>query len=296
MAGDWIQLDDDLPQKAEFVRIVTVTGLTPDVVLGRLALFWIWVDRHAGAQNVRGVSAVSLAHIAGGDEKFWRDAAGEWLRFTSDGIEIPGWKKRFDKSAKRRALDARRKRAVRPPPVRTPAEEKRTPCGTTEEQKTADDRREECVNGQKTVDRDRIGRSAAASDHALIFLDEDTLERASRFVGNLFKRCGYSGTDGAILWKAGVLVACPPPGAPALAEGWVVSAAEGTRLNAKASPLGHFRTVLREQAAAKGVDSDAALKALRLPKGFEAGPPAQRAPAARGGDPKPVGDAVRIPT
>lgn len=273
-AGDWIQIDDDLPQKPEFLRLLTTTGVDVDTLIGRLVRLWTYVDRHTTVALIRNLSAVSLAHVAGGDENFWRACEGEWLRITKEGIEIQGYKKRFSKSAKRRALDAKRKSAVRPQSVRTKADKRPHGPGTTEENRTEENRRvETVVNGQSTDRVNRIGGTADDADHKKIHIEQRHLDEATPFVADLFKRCGYSGRDGALLWKAGVLAKCALGDGLGIAESWASSAAEGTRINAKKNPLGHFRTVLRETCTNSGKDLDAMLKLVILPRGFIAGPP-----------------------
>lgn len=109
MAGDWMQIDCDLPEKAETQRICDLTGEPIEAVLGRLMLFWRWVERHATSERIDGATCATVARLCAGSAEFWRavESSG-WIRFEEDAVVIPGWKKRFSKSAKRRALAARR--------------------------------------------------------------------------------------------------------------------------------------------------------------------------------------------
>lgn len=115
MAGDWLQIDLDLPEKWEVQAITDASRLChADVTLGRLILFWRWVERHASSELVRGARIQTLVRVVGGDEDFWRavESVG-WVSFTEEGVVIPGWKKRFSKSAKSRILAARRQKRRR---------------------------------------------------------------------------------------------------------------------------------------------------------------------------------------
>lgn len=164
MAGDWLQIDLDLPEKPEVQAISRASAICPqdggarpqmsaecalEVTLGRLMLFWRWVERHASCELVRCADVHTLVSLCGGNETFWRavESVG-WVSFTDDGIVIPGWKKRFSKSAKRRIKDAKRKRETRsesskrPQSVRSSSAERpqnvrrtRTECGPKEEKR-----------------------------------------------------------------------------------------------------------------------------------------------------------------
>lgn len=143
MAGDWLQIDLDLPEKPEVQAIARASAKCPGLsevsenvrsecalsaTIGRLMLFWRWVERHASCEIVRRADLHTLVALCGGDEDFWRavEAVG-WVSFTDEGVVIPGWKKRFSKSAKNRAKDAKRKRESRrdgSPRVRKASEER----------------------------------------------------------------------------------------------------------------------------------------------------------------------------
>jgi hypothetical protein len=110
MAGEWISVDCCLPSKPEALMIMAATGQPPDVVVGRLTIFWGWVQLNAVDGVINGTPDV-LALVAGGDAAFWLavEKAG-WLTFSDDGkVRISGWEERFSQAAKERLKDKRRK-------------------------------------------------------------------------------------------------------------------------------------------------------------------------------------------
>lgn len=119
MAGFYVQLDENLPDRPEVQQIVDATGREVDVVVYRLFLFWRWCQRDGKdhAQNlgiIPGVGIEALSRVCGGDAAFWNAVVKSgWLMFDAAGIVVPGWDERFSKSARRRADDAERKRDKR---------------------------------------------------------------------------------------------------------------------------------------------------------------------------------------
>ncbi len=131
MAGDWMQIDCDLPEKLEVINIAHESGVDIDTVIGRIVRFWRWVERHFNGPTLESANVRTVSALCGGDENFWRAVEKEkWILFGDNSVSIPGYKKRFSKSAKRRALDAKRKSAKR----RQQDDRKRTTCGAKEEQ------------------------------------------------------------------------------------------------------------------------------------------------------------------
>lgn len=127
MAGEWIPIDCNLGMKPEVLAIAASTGVTQEVVIGRMVRLWAWAW-HVTADGTIGVSLSMLPSVAGGDEAFWEavQSAG-WLEATDSTVTIPGWEERFSNAAKRRLLDARRK-SVRRVSAECP-HDKRTDCG-----------------------------------------------------------------------------------------------------------------------------------------------------------------------
>lgn len=108
MAGEWIPYDVCLPQKPEVLELVDRTGLPVDQVVGRLVLLWGWASLNSSDGTAR-LSVRLLCRICGGDEEFWMAVQDVgWLVVDADNgtVAIPGWERRFSKSAKARALHA----------------------------------------------------------------------------------------------------------------------------------------------------------------------------------------------
>lgn len=108
MAGEWIPYDVCLPQKPEVLELVETTGLPVDQVVGRLVMLWGWASLNSSDGTAR-MSVRLLGRICGGDEDFWRAVEDVgWLVIDADNgtVAIPGWERRFSKSAKNRAMHA----------------------------------------------------------------------------------------------------------------------------------------------------------------------------------------------
>ena len=108
MAGEWVPYDVCLPQKPEVLELADRTGLSTDQIVGRLVMLWGWASLNSSDGSAR-VSIRLLGRLCGGDEEFWyavQDVG--WLVIDADNgtVSIPGWERRFSKSAKSRALAA----------------------------------------------------------------------------------------------------------------------------------------------------------------------------------------------
>jgi hypothetical protein len=121
MAGEWVPYDVCLPHKPEVLELVDRTGLQPDQVVGRLLMLWGWAALNSSDGTAR-MSVRLLGRVCGGDEAFWQEVEKVgWLVIDADNgtVAIPGWDRRFSKSAKSRALHAIRADGAR---------QRTTPC------------------------------------------------------------------------------------------------------------------------------------------------------------------------
>lgn len=110
--GDWIPIFHDLPDSPPVLAICEATGAPLDVIVGRLTLVWLMVDRSTTDGKLAGVGPNALATRIGGDAAFWQAVAVVgWITFTDGGVEIPH--KYFGATCRARLLDALRKRTKR---------------------------------------------------------------------------------------------------------------------------------------------------------------------------------------
>lgn len=112
MAGDWIKMTHELPEKPEVLAISGKTGANRLEVVGRLFILWRWFDQHTIDGNARSVTRVTLSECLFGfsaDTKFV-DALIEvgWLSENEDGISVVNFEAHISESAKQRALTAKR--------------------------------------------------------------------------------------------------------------------------------------------------------------------------------------------
>ena len=114
MAGDYIMLDHDLPDKQEVMAIFEATGVEIATICGRLFMLWKLADRLTEDGVIDGMGMNALCAKCGGDRAFWEavQSAG-WVRISSNSTAVPRFKERFGDSARKRMLGARRKQVQR---------------------------------------------------------------------------------------------------------------------------------------------------------------------------------------
>jgi hypothetical protein len=110
MAGDWLKMDHDLPDKPEVLGIVELTGLSIEKVVFLLFLLWRLADRQTEDGILRGVGPRALVARIGGTAEFWEAVAKVgWIRFSDGNAIVPKFSEVFGASAKRRMSEAKRK-------------------------------------------------------------------------------------------------------------------------------------------------------------------------------------------
>ena len=114
MAGDWIGIDHELPDKPEVLGIHEATGEEIGTIIGRLFLLWRLMDRQTEDGRLPNAGPRSLATKCGGTPEFWGAvAAVGWVEFVDGFTVVPDFSRRFGKSARRRMKDSIRKRSGR---------------------------------------------------------------------------------------------------------------------------------------------------------------------------------------
>src|SRR5262249_46189902 len=108
MAGDWLKVEKDTPEKPEVLTVAAVLGLDPEVVFTKCFKLWRWFDSNTADGNARGVTAElldSLVHRPGFSQALL-DVG--WLQARSGSLAIPHFDRHMGQSGKRRALTAER--------------------------------------------------------------------------------------------------------------------------------------------------------------------------------------------
>lgn len=116
MAGDWIKVEHSLPHKPEVMQLASILGIDEMTIVGYLVLFWSWVDQNLSPECpvVSGTKS-GLDRVVGRDGFATAMVTVGWLTFVGDKIEIPNYEHHLSASAKKRAMDSRKKRKQRKP-------------------------------------------------------------------------------------------------------------------------------------------------------------------------------------
>lgn len=113
MAGDWIKWTVGLAQKREVLAMAKHLGLERRLIAGALMELWEWCDSNTEDGTIAGLGPEIIDNIV--QIKGFGEAMGivGWLLTDDSGLIIPNFERHNGNSAKRRALDAERKRRVR---------------------------------------------------------------------------------------------------------------------------------------------------------------------------------------
>lgn len=111
MAGDWLKIEAATPEKPEVFMIAERLKIDPITAFGRLFLVWRWFDQQTRDGNALSVTDSYIDHVAGvtGMAQAMRDV-GWMTRADNDlvGVKLPNFERHNGKTAKTRALTARR--------------------------------------------------------------------------------------------------------------------------------------------------------------------------------------------
>lgn len=104
MAGDWMKIELDLPDKPEVHHIATALTLDPDAVVGKLLRVWAWFDKHTVDGNARGVTYALLDRITSVTGFGEAMSSVGWMNQKDQVLVMPKFDAHTSKSAKTRAL------------------------------------------------------------------------------------------------------------------------------------------------------------------------------------------------
>lgn len=108
MAGDWIKLEHSTPDKPEVFRIAETLSITPEHALGCLVRVWMWADQQIANGNAASVTETTIDRIARVTGFGSAMVSAGWLCVTEADIAFPNFERHNGKTAKTRALTAKR--------------------------------------------------------------------------------------------------------------------------------------------------------------------------------------------
>lgn len=128
MAGDWMKIELELPDKPEVHEIAGILNIDPDAVTGKLIRVWSWFNKQTTNGNANGVTFSLLDRITcvtGFGEAMMFVG---WIEQNDKVLCMPKFERHTSESAKTRALTAKRvnkKRSKNVTVSALPREEKR---------------------------------------------------------------------------------------------------------------------------------------------------------------------------
>ena len=108
MAGDWIKLQKDTPDKPEVLAIASRMNLDPDAVVGKLVRIWSWFDTHTVDGNALSVTFSLLDRLAGVTGFAEQMTFVGWLNQDGHVLTLPNFEYHNGETAKKRALGKNR--------------------------------------------------------------------------------------------------------------------------------------------------------------------------------------------
>lgn len=104
MAGDWIKVEMETPDKPEIHYMASALNLDPDAVVGKLFRVWSWFDKHTENGNAVGVTYSLVDRIASVTGFAECMAFVGWLKQDGHSLILPRFDRHNGKTAKNRAL------------------------------------------------------------------------------------------------------------------------------------------------------------------------------------------------
>lgn len=108
MAGDWIKMRTALADDPAVIAIAAELGLDEHTIVGKLHSLWSWADRHTTTGNAVAINCAWIDRFVRAEGFANALINQRWLRVENDSISFPKFTRHNGKSAKRRALTAKR--------------------------------------------------------------------------------------------------------------------------------------------------------------------------------------------
>ena len=108
MAGDWLKVQKDTPDKPEVLAIAARMNLDPDAVVGKMIRIWSWFDTHTVDGNASCVTFAFLNRLTGVTGFAENMASVGWLVHNGDVLSLPNFDFHNGDTAKKRAMGKNR--------------------------------------------------------------------------------------------------------------------------------------------------------------------------------------------
>jgi hypothetical protein len=108
MSGDWIKFEIATPDKPEIWTLASSLEIDPDAVVGKMLRIWAWFDQHTEKGNAASVTKLLLDRTVG-VTGFCNAVIGcGWMLEADNMISLPNFDRHNGKTAKNRAVTAKR--------------------------------------------------------------------------------------------------------------------------------------------------------------------------------------------
>ena len=109
MAGDWIKIEENTPDKPEVHKMASILNIDPDAVVGKLVRVWSWASQNCNGDGVTDVTVKALLNRITCVSNFSEamESVG-WLAESGNEIYFPNFDYHCSKTAKTRAKTNKR--------------------------------------------------------------------------------------------------------------------------------------------------------------------------------------------
>ena len=111
--ADWLKIEVTTVDKPEVHLIAAKLNIDPDAVVGKLIRVWAWFDQHTISGNDSRVTAALLNRVACHEAFCEAMVSVGWLNDFGGSMSLPSFDRHNGKTAKNRALSAKRQTAFR---------------------------------------------------------------------------------------------------------------------------------------------------------------------------------------
>lgn len=124
----WLKFETNTFEKPEVMAITIEMGWEdPDLTVAKLLKVWRWFDEHTEDGHAKGVTSVLFERVIGCPGLCDAMQKAGWMVINEDGIHLPNFARHNGSTAKKRALNAKRKANQRATPPSKPPETKASP-------------------------------------------------------------------------------------------------------------------------------------------------------------------------